>query len=790
MDREVILVAVDASKEITDYALEWAVCNVIKAMDCLVLVAILPSLQPPHPAASGPGNQIHQFVSSLLKKRGLLAHNDQNSCDNTSFVDGHDVAQRINYVCLEMMQQLFSLHNVVQVITQVRVEADAQMGSVAMVAKELGATWVILDRRLKKEGDCCVTLLNSNIILVDHAIPKILRRPVDFLTGKKLDLSDPTMADMLGLLPTCSMVKDQFHKASHPVTKFKPTSPHLSSHELETEAINSSASCCKSQSSYKTAKFDIESPHKSTASSIEEKTKSCSATTSGKSKRDINRNNGVNAMQTAATPPRRSTNSPHLLQKPRSPNQSRQSIISNNKNAAVVCPSSSTIERTSSIRRIMSLSIKQPPTPPPLCSVCKHNAPILGKAPQRFGYKEIENATDGFSRDNFLAEGGSGLVYRGVLPDGQVVAVKRHKMLSAQGASEFCCEVEVLSCAQHRNLVMLVGYCTEIEWLLVYEFACNGSLDKHLYGTETNKVMGWHNRMKVAMGAARGLRYLHEDCRVGCIVHRDFRPTNILLTHDFEPMVGDFGLARWQTDGQSAEETCIIGAFGYLAPEYTQTGLITEKADVYAFGVVLLELLTGITATEFSKIGGRQYLAEWASVLLPSRLSVERKIFNGIIDPRLENNYVDKEVECMMYAAILCTSPYPERRPRMSKILKILEGDMLSYMACGRGQSIPDYPKQNLNWNTADRPWNQKLYVSPSSHLMQTIHNMNLSPSKHGARGNNDWNSIFKPKTPSNEYKMASGDWDLNQSELSINEEYREYLQGSLSKFINNLIVK
>ena len=146
------------------------------------------------------------------------------------------------------------------------------------------------------------------------------------------------------------------------------------------------------------------------------------------------------------------------------------------------------IDRLSSIRKAMSVSVKQPPIPPPLCSVCKNNAPIFGRAPRKFTYMEIQEATNGFSKNNFLAKGGFGDVYKGVLDDGQVVAVKQHKVLSAQGASEFCSEVEVLSCAQHKNLVILVGYCTEMEWLLVYEFVCHGSLDKHLYGECNRRI--------------------------------------------------------------------------------------------------------------------------------------------------------------------------------------------------------------------------------------------------------------------------------------------------------------
>lgn len=196
--------------------------------------------------------------------------------------------------------------------------------------------------------------------------------------------------------------------------------------------------------------------------------------------------NNLKAVNMDPVPARRSVESSCLWQKAASPQQSKElitrkdpSTVHDNQPTAV--PSIS-IPRISSVRRAVSLSIKHPLTPPPLCSVCKLNAPHFGKAPRKFSYEEIERATNKFAAENFLAEGGFGPVYRGVLADGQVIAVKQHKFLSAQGASEFCSEIEVLSCAQHKNLVMLVGYCIETEWLLIYEFACNGSLDKHLYG--------------------------------------------------------------------------------------------------------------------------------------------------------------------------------------------------------------------------------------------------------------------------------------------------------------------
>ncbi|KAK6915261.1 LOW QUALITY PROTEIN: Protein kinase domain [Dillenia turbinata] len=389
--------------------------------------------------------------------------------------------------------------------------------------------------------------------------------------------------------------------------------------------------------------------------------------------------NGLKAKQTAKAlvPGRRSVDVPDFWRKSESLINKKSQIVreesmKSKKNKGPESPSSPSIDRTSNA---MFVTIKKPSTLPPLCSTCKHNAPVFGTSPKKFSYKELEMATDGFSTKNFFADGGYGPVYKGVLSDGQVVAVKQHKMLSAQGASEFCAGVEVLSRAQHRNLVMLVGYCIKVEWLLVYEFACNGTLNNHLYCESLTKAINSINYTpKVALGAARGLGCLHEDCRVGCIVHRDFKPANILLTHDFEPMhIG----GRLRSCKMASRWSISRGDMNswYLAPEYIHTGLITEKADVYAFGVVLLELLTGCKATDFSRNTGQLYLTVWARLLL-ERTKIKKKI----LDPRLGTNYDEKEVECMMHAASLCISSQPNERSIMSKVLRILEGDMPTHL--------------------------------------------------------------------------------------------------------------
>nr|KYP60187.1 Cysteine-rich receptor-like protein kinase 41 [Cajanus cajan] len=183
-----------------------------------------------------------------------------------------------------------------------------------------------------------------------------------------------------------------------------------------------------------------------------------------------------------------------------------------------------------------------------------------------------------------------------MLKNGQQIAAKVRKEESKQGFSEFNSEVYVLNFARHKNIVMLLGYCFKERLnILVYEYICNKSLDWHLFDKNA-AVLEWHQRYAIAIGTAKGLRFLHEECRGGPIIHRDMRPSNILLTHDFVPMVGDFGLAKWKTSDKTLH-TRIMGTLGYLAPEYAEDGIVSVLIDVYAYGIILLQLITGHKAT-------------------------------------------------------------------------------------------------------------------------------------------------------------------------------------------------
>ncbi|KAK4348771.1 hypothetical protein RND71_031526 [Anisodus tanguticus] len=329
----------------------------------------------------------------------------------------------------------------------------------------------------------------------------------------------------------------------------------------------------------------------------------------------------------------------------------------------------------SSIREAVSLG-RTSSIPPPLCSFCQCKAPSFGKPPKQFRYEELEEATNGFSDTNFLAEGGFGLVHKGVLMDGLVVAVKQLKFIGSQADADFRREVRVLSCAQHRNVVLLVGYCIHgNRRLLVYEFICNKSLDFHLHGTK-EATLDWSSRLKIAIGTARGLRYLHEDCRVGCIVHRDLRPKNILLTHDSEPLVADFGLARLFNEWEVSEDEHLIRTSRYLAPEYSSDGKFTEKVDVYAFGLVVLELITGRRTNDLQCYSGQH--------LLPGSLSPTSgkgpylsAFKNQLLDSNLTSSQRENfpyELQAMSHAAFMCLQEDPQLRPPISKVLKILEG--------------------------------------------------------------------------------------------------------------------
>lgn len=287
-----------------------------------------------------------------------------------------------------------------------------------------------------------------------------------------------------------------------------------------------------------------------------------------------------------------------------------------------------------------------------------------------FTLAELEKATDNFSSRNILGEGGFGRVYRGVLEDGTKLAVKVLRRDDQQGGREFMAEVEMLSRLHHRNLVKLIGICTEEHnRSLVYELIPNGSVESHLHDKDKETApLDWDARMKIALGAARGLAYLHEDSNPR-VIHRDFKASNILLEDDFTPKVSDFGLAKVASDeGKGYISTRVMGTFGYVAPEYAMTGHLLVKSDVYSYGVVLLELLSGRKPVDMSQPPGQENLVTWARPLLTTKEGLEM-----LVDPSLNGSFSFDNMARVAAIASMCVQPEVSHRPFMGEVVQALK---------------------------------------------------------------------------------------------------------------------
>ncbi|KAF5479309.1 hypothetical protein F2P56_000142 [Juglans regia] len=290
---------------------------------------------------------------------------------------------------------------------------------------------------------------------------------------------------------------------------------------------------------------------------------------------------------------------------------------------------------------------------------------------KRFHFRELQIATSNFSSKNILGKGGFGHVYKGILPDGTIVAVKRLKDGNAIGGEiQFQTEVEMISLAVHRNLLRLYGFCvTPTERLLVYPYMSNGSVASRLRG---KPVLDWCTRKRIALGAARGLLYLHEQCDPK-IIHRDVKAANILLDDYCEAVVGDFGLAKLLDHQDSHVTTAVRGTVGHIAPEYLSTGQSSEKTDVFGFGILLLELITGQRALEFGKAANQKgAMLDWVK-----KIHQEKKL-EMLVDRDLKSNYDRIELEEIVQVALLCTQYLPGHRPKMSEVVRMLEGDGLA----------------------------------------------------------------------------------------------------------------
>ncbi|KAG6516857.1 receptor-like cytoplasmic kinase 176 [Zingiber officinale] len=300
-----------------------------------------------------------------------------------------------------------------------------------------------------------------------------------------------------------------------------------------------------------------------------------------------------------------------------------------------------------------------------------------------FTFHDLRTATRNFRPDSMLGEGGFGSVFKGWIDEitlaaakpgtGLVIAVKKLKQEGFQGHREWLAEVNYLGHLSHPNLVKLLGYCLEDEQrLLAYEFMPRGSLENHLFRRSSYyQPLPWNIRMMIALGAAKGLAFLHSGKGKAKVIYRDFKTSNVLLDSNYNAKLSDFGLAKDGPIGDKSHvSTRIMGTYGYAAPEYLSTGHLTSRSDVYSFGVVLLELLTGRRAIDRNQPSGQHYLVEWAKPYLTSK---SKRSTTNMMDPRLEGQYPATGAQKTAALALQCLSMEAKDRPTMDQVVTALE---------------------------------------------------------------------------------------------------------------------
>ncbi|XP_024973838.1 receptor-like cytoplasmic kinase 176 isoform X1 [Cynara cardunculus var. scolymus] len=319
-----------------------------------------------------------------------------------------------------------------------------------------------------------------------------------------------------------------------------------------------------------------------------------------------------------------------------------------------------------------------------------------------FSFNVLRTATRNFRPDSVLGEGGFGLVFKGWIDEqslaaakpgtGTVIAVKRLNQEGLQGHQEWLAEINYLGQLDHPNLVQLIGYCLEDDQrLLVYEFMSRGSLENHLFRRSSYfQPLSWNLRLKVALGAAKGLAYLHSpDAKV---IYRDFKSSNILIDSNYNAKLSDFGLAKdGPVDGKSHVSTRVMGTYGYAAPEYMATGHLTERSDIYSFGVVLLEILTGKRCIDKNRPSNEQILVDFAKPYLTHKRTILH-----IMDQRIDSQYASGVAMRAGTLAMKCLAREPKYRPSADELVKVLEQLLELQKASDRCRKEP-VRKQNDN---------------------------------------------------------------------------------------------
>ncbi|CAI0424638.1 unnamed protein product [Linum tenue] len=302
--------------------------------------------------------------------------------------------------------------------------------------------------------------------------------------------------------------------------------------------------------------------------------------------------------------------------------------------------------------------------------------------------RELELSTNEFADENVIGEGGYGIVYRGVFEDKTTVAVKNLLNNRGQAEKEFKVEVEAIGRVRHKNLVRLLGYCAEgAHRMLVYEYVDNGNLEQWLHGdVGPCSPLTWEIRMNIITGTAKGLTYLHEGLEPK-VVHRDIKSSNILLDKQWNPKVSDFGLAKLLGSESSYVTTRVMGTFGYVAPEYASTGMLNERSDVYSFGILLMEVISGRNPVDYSRPPGEVNLVEWLKTMVTNRNA------EGVLDPRLPKKPSSRALKRALLVALRCVDPNAQKRPKIGHVIHMLEADEFPFRddrRTGKDQSRPN----------------------------------------------------------------------------------------------------
>ncbi|KAA8544521.1 hypothetical protein F0562_022533 [Nyssa sinensis] len=586
----------DASREVSSSAIRWALHGLsLKPGDMLTFLSVL-----------------HQVINpSTLTFMGagkLMGY--KNRADSSIFganqkiVDEEVAKKKKEYKNNVELMHISKLYEMQKIEFKIVVDAGPSPKVVALdAAKKLGATWVILDRQMKKDKKYFLEKLSCGISRMkrDDNIEQLRGPKAAGIKRFPLERSHTCQITYAEMLPGSPEIEDLFSIELFPTM--------LTSGRESTESTSSTITeekCtpyyCREENSMKTNKETVK---KAPLEAISTKREMDSIEAYGIRQDEL-----------------------------RSQSSSSEDFMGSLQPEVIY-------DNT-------------------ICTICKNRKPKIGLE-RDFTYMELQAATNGFSPENIISEGANGAVFKGQLKDILTIAVKDAKF---QGEKKFKSEVQALSRIRHKNVVLLLGTCSEgSHRLLVYEYVCDGTLDEHLK-EHSCRTLNWGERMKIAMGAARGLNHLHENN----IIHRDMKPKNIFVTHDHEPLLGGFGVATTCHDSDQSSDHRVIGTFGYLAPEYAESGKASIKTDIYSFGVVLLELITGQSSTD--KRLGEKSLLGWARPLLKQRN------YPDLIDPSIISSHDREQSIWTVQVAEKCLSKDPQKRLSIDKVVSSLENIM------------------------------------------------------------------------------------------------------------------